>query len=154
MGKITLATKSVREVFLKIPFNLAIFKRSWLYLFNKTHLDPFPQMRPFGGVAPSNFAIYGWKSAGCVVLIFSFISCWKFPKANCFRVYGQLTTWPTIAKGLLTMDYLFRKRTVSEKSKSIFHKLIFNLVGLSSAHQKLLPIHESVYSLKSIVRVP
>ena len=113
-----------------------------------------PQMRPFGSVATANFAVYGWKSAGYVVLIFSFISCWKFPKANCFRVYRQLTTWPTIAKGLLTLDYLFRKLTVSEKSKSIFHKLIFNLVRPISAHQKLLPIHESVYSLKSIVRVP
>ena len=63
------------------------------------------------------------------------------------------------------MDYLFRKRTVSEnkqkpvesqKAYSTNSFLALNLVRPSSAHQKVLPcpIYESVYSLKSIVRVP
>ena len=61
------------------------------------------------------------------------------------------------------MDHLFRKRTVSEnkqkhvesrKAYSTNSFLALNLVRPSSAYQKVLPIHDWVYSLKNIVREP
>ena len=43
--------------------------------------------------------IYGWRLTGYENLICSFSSCWQtFPKANYFRVYKKLITWPIIAK--------------------------------------------------------
>ena len=53
----------------------------------------------FSGHCNRYFDIYGWKFTGYQNLICSFSSCWQtFPKANCFRVYKKLMTWPIIAK--------------------------------------------------------
>ena len=77
----------------------------------------------FSGCCNCYFDIYGWKFTGYQNLICSFSSCQQtFPKANYFRVYRKLITWPIIAKkkkkkiggmGSLGEEYLWDLKTLT-----------------------------------------
>ena len=75
----------------------------------------------FSGRCNCYFDIYGWKFTGYQNLICSFSSCQQtFPKANYFRVYRKLITWPIIAKkrkivgmGSLGEEYLWDLKTLT-----------------------------------------
>ena len=75
----------------------------------------------FSGRCNCYFDIYGWKFTGYQNLICSFSSYQQtFPKANYFRVYRKLITWPIIAKkrkivgmGSLGEEYLWDLKTLT-----------------------------------------
>ena len=89
----------------------------------------------FSGRCNWYFDIHGWKFTGYQNLICSFSSCQQtFPKANYFRVYRKLITWPIIAKkkkvggmGSLGEEYLWDLKTLTFAT-------MFNPSNTTSSH--------------------